>query len=118
MVKLTVQLPDDLVTTLGLSRTELTRELRLVAAMHWYKQGALSHKQAAKVAGLDLTDFLLAIASTTVDSSRLELAQLRSDLDALRADLDDLKSGDVCDLQNDVSELRGDVADLMATVDD
>ena len=36
--------------------------MRLAAAIHWFKRGEISQEKAAQVAGLDRTDFLLALA--------------------------------------------------------
>ncbi|CAN5889866.1 hypothetical protein BH18ACI4_BH18ACI4_16420 [soil metagenome] len=36
--------------------------MRLEAAIHWYKRGDISQEKTAQVAGLDRTDFLLALA--------------------------------------------------------
>ena len=36
--------------------------MRLAAAVTWYRQGKVSQEVAARIAGLDRTDFLLALA--------------------------------------------------------
>jgi len=49
-------------SALRLSPEEFGRELRLAAAIHWYQRDQLSREMAAEVAGLDRTDFLMALA--------------------------------------------------------
>ena len=58
--EITLELDDDVLSALRSSPEEFACELRLAAAIHWYKRGELSQEKAAKVAGLDRTDFLLA----------------------------------------------------------
>lgn len=48
--------------SLQFSPRELESELRLAAAMHWYSRGKISQEHAAQLAGMDRTDFLLAVA--------------------------------------------------------
>ena len=62
MQKVTLELPEDVFSALRRSPEEFARELRLAAAIHWYERGEISQEKAARVADLDRTDFLLALA--------------------------------------------------------
>jgi predicted HTH domain antitoxin len=62
MSTVTLELPEDVFSALRRSPEEFGRELRLAAAIHWYERGLLSQEKAARVAGLDRTDFLKALA--------------------------------------------------------
>jgi predicted HTH domain antitoxin len=62
MTTLTLELPEEVFSALRRSPEELGRELRLAAAIHWYQRGQISQEKAAQVAGLDRTDFLMALA--------------------------------------------------------
>ncbi|PIY49941.1 MAG: hypothetical protein COZ06_11915 [Armatimonadetes bacterium CG_4_10_14_3_um_filter_66_18] len=54
--------------------------MRLAAVAAWYEQGKLSQEMAARVAGLDRTDFPLALARLGRDSFRVDLADLDKEL--------------------------------------
>lgn len=55
-----MKLDEDVLSALRRSPNEFARDMRLAAAIHWYKRGEISQEKAALVAGLDRTDFLLA----------------------------------------------------------
>jgi predicted HTH domain antitoxin len=76
MSTLTIELPDEVYETLRRSPTEVQREVRLAAAIRWYSQGLMSQERAAGVAGLDRTDFLMALAREKVDAFHVDLDQL------------------------------------------
>jgi predicted HTH domain antitoxin len=79
MTTLTLELPEEAFSALRRSPAEFGRELRLAAAIHWYQRGQISQEKAAQVAGLDRTDFLMALA--------------REGVDAFVVDFDDLQLG-------------------------
>ena len=62
------------------SPRELARDLRLAAAVHWYRRGELSQEKAASLAGLDRTDFLLELARQGVDAFVVDLEDLDAEL--------------------------------------
>jgi predicted HTH domain antitoxin len=78
--EITLELDDDVLSTLRSSPEEFARELRLAAAIHWYNRGELSQEKAAQVAGLDRTDFLLALAREGEDAFVVDLAALQKEL--------------------------------------
>jgi predicted HTH domain antitoxin len=80
MKEITLELDDDVLSTLRSSPEEFARELRLAAAIHWYKRGELSQEKAAQVAGLDRTDFLLALAREGEEAFTVDLADLQKEL--------------------------------------
>jgi hypothetical protein len=49
--------------------------------MNWYRRGTISQEMAASVAGLDRTDFLLALARHGEDSFRVDLDALADEID-------------------------------------
>lgn len=81
MTTLTLQLPEDVFSALRRSPTELLQEMRLAAAIHWYRQGQLSQEKASEIAGLDRTDFLLALSREKVDIFQVTMDELRQELD-------------------------------------
>jgi predicted HTH domain antitoxin len=80
MTTLTIELPDEVYETLRRSPTEVKKELRLAAAIRWYAQGLISQERAAELAGLDRTDFLLALAREKVDAFHVDFDQLAREI--------------------------------------
>jgi predicted HTH domain antitoxin len=81
MAKITLELPDEVFSALRRSPDEFSRELRLAAAMHWYQLGRISQEKAASVAGLNRTDFLLALARERLDVFKVDLDELKRELE-------------------------------------
>jgi len=54
--------------------------LRLAAAIHWYERGEISQEKAAKIAGLDRTDFLLESARRGENAFVVDFADLEKEL--------------------------------------
>ena len=54
--------------------------MRLAAAAVWYEQGKVSQEMAAKIAGMNRTDFLLALARMGKDSFKVDFDDLDREL--------------------------------------
>lgn len=80
MTTIEMKLPDEAVSALRRSPREFAVEMRLAAAIHWYSRGVISQERAASIAGLDRTDFLLALAREGVDAFVVDLDSLRHEL--------------------------------------
>ncbi len=80
MVTVQVELPDEALSALRKSPAEMAGELRLAAAVHWYSRGLVSQECAAQIAGLDRTDFILALARERVDAFAVDLGSLQREL--------------------------------------
>jgi len=80
MATLTIELPDEVYETLRRSPREVQKEVRLAAAIRWYSQGLVSQERAAAIAGLDRTDFLMALAREKVDVFHVDLEQLAREI--------------------------------------
>jgi predicted HTH domain antitoxin len=80
MTTVTIELPDEVYEALRRSPTEVQRDFRLAAAIRWYSQGLISQERAAMVAGLDRTDFLMALAREKVDAFPVDLDQLSREI--------------------------------------
>lgn len=81
MTSLTLELPEGVFSSLRRSPSEFGRELRLAAAIHWYGRGQISQEKAAQVAGLDRTDFLMALAREGVDAFVVDFEDLQRELE-------------------------------------
>lgn len=75
-----IDLPIEVFSALRRSPDEFVREMRLAAAIHWYEHGEISQEKAAQIAGLDRTDFLLALARAGVDAFAVDVDELRREL--------------------------------------
>ena len=71
---------DEAFAAIRRSPSEFAEELRLAAAVHWYARGLVSQERAAQIAGLDRTDFLLALAREGVDAFVVDMDSLRREL--------------------------------------
>lgn len=80
MAALTLEIPEDVFSALRRSPQEFGRELRLAAAIHWYSRAQISQEKAARIAGLDRTDFLLALAREGVDAFVVDFDDLEREL--------------------------------------
>lgn len=80
MTTLSISLPEEVLAALRCDPEQLGREMRLTAAATWYEQGKVSQEVAAWIAGLDRTDFLLALARMGRDSFRVDFADLDREL--------------------------------------
>lgn len=81
MTTVTLQLPDGVLSALRRSPDEFVKEMRLAAAAHWYSRGEISQEKAAEVAGMDRTDFLMALARLKVDAFVVDVDALKRELD-------------------------------------
>lgn len=80
MTQVHIELPETVYSVLHCAPNELSRELRLAAAVQWYEQGRVSQEQAAEIAGMDRTDFLLALARLGKDSFAVDFEDLDREL--------------------------------------
>ena len=75
-----MKLDEDVLSALRRSPDEFANKMRLAAAIHWYERGEISQEKAAQVAGLDRTDFLLALAREGEDAFVVDFADLEREL--------------------------------------
>ncbi|HKG61808.1 MAG TPA: UPF0175 family protein [Pyrinomonadaceae bacterium] len=80
MMEITMKLDEGVFSALRRSPDEFANQMRLAAAIHWYKRGEISQEKAAQVAGLDRTDFLLALAREGEDAFVVDFADLDREL--------------------------------------
>ena len=81
MTTVTLQMPDEVFAAMREDPSHFGGELRLAAAMNWYRRGTISQEMAARVAGLDRTDFLLALSRFGEDSFRVDLDELAREIE-------------------------------------
>lgn len=81
MTTITLELLEEIFSALRLSPNEFVQELRLAAAIHWYQRGEISQEKAANIAGLDITDFILALSLEKVDVFNVDFDDLQRELE-------------------------------------
>jgi len=81
MAKVILELPEEVFSALRRSPDEFAREMRLAAAIHWYERGEISQEKAARIAGLDRTDFLAALAREKANAFVVDFDDLKRELD-------------------------------------
>ncbi len=72
MPTITLDMPDEAPGGVRHSPQEFGRDLRLAAAMYWYANGEVSQERAAQIAGLDRTDFLLALSREKIEIFQID----------------------------------------------
>ena len=80
MTTVTLELEEGVLSATRCSPREFTEQMKLAAAISWYREGKVSQEMAASICGLDRTDFLLALARHGTDSFRVDLADLDEEL--------------------------------------
>jgi len=81
MTTVTLDLPDDVFSSLRRSPQDFGREMRLAAAIHRYQRGEVSQEKAAQIAGLSRADFLSALAREQVDVFQVDFEDLKRELE-------------------------------------
>jgi predicted HTH domain antitoxin len=81
MPVIALDLPDSVLSALRRSPDEFAREMRLAAAIHWYARGMVSQEKAAEIAGINRTEFILALAREQVPTFPVDFDQLQEELD-------------------------------------
>jgi predicted HTH domain antitoxin len=74
---LTIDLPESVLADLQQSLGEAERDVRLAAAIEWYRRGALSQGRAAEIAGISRADFIDALADRHIDVIEVDLEEVR-----------------------------------------
>lgn len=80
MTTISFEMPDSAFAALRRPPDEFAAAMRLAAAIYWYSRGEISQEKAADIAGLDRTDFLLALAREQVDSFVVDFDDLDREL--------------------------------------
>jgi predicted HTH domain antitoxin len=83
MTSVTIQLPDELPSALHRSPTELEKDIKLAAAIDWYRRGLISQGRAAEFAGLPRAAFLDALAARKIDVMHVDIEELKQEIDEL-----------------------------------
>ncbi len=80
MTQVNIELPENIYSLLHCNPKELSSAIRLAASASWYEQGVISQEYAANIAGLDRTDFLLALGRMGKDIFSVDMDELDDEL--------------------------------------
>lgn len=80
MTHLDLVVPESAFSALRRSPSEFAGALKLAAAIHGYRRGALSQERAAELAGINRRDFIRALAREGVDVFALDAQELAREL--------------------------------------
>lgn len=83
MTTLTLQMPEDVFSATRNEPDRFLSEMRLTTAAAWYSKGKISQEVAAEIAGLDRTNFLLALARMGHDSFSVSIEDLKKEIDSV-----------------------------------
>ncbi len=81
MATLHVTFPDDVFAALKKSPGEVEKEVRLAAAIDWYRRGLISQGRAAELAGLARADFLDELAARKIDVFQIDMEELAKEIE-------------------------------------
>lgn len=82
----TIELPVDVPTKFAETPEAFAREVRLAAAIEWYREGRVSQGKGAEVAGLSRIDFLDALFRAKVPASQASVDEVMEEVEfALQA---------------------------------
>ncbi|MBW4590437.1 UPF0175 family protein [Aetokthonos hydrillicola Thurmond2011] len=80
MSKITINLPEEVLSARRLPPEDFVQDMRLAAAIYWYQKREISMEKAAQVAGLNRRDFLAALAREQVDVFSVDFDDLQREL--------------------------------------
>jgi predicted HTH domain antitoxin len=81
MEKIVLEIPDEVLISLKETSTELSRDIRMLAAVKFYQMGKLSSGRAAQLAGIPRVSFLQSLARYGVPIFELTTEELRQDFE-------------------------------------
>ncbi|MFY9820998.1 MAG: UPF0175 family protein [Thermoanaerobaculia bacterium] len=80
MATLTIEIPEGLLTTLQQSPGEVERDVRLTAAIEWFRRGIISQGRAAEIAGIPRADFIDELAARKIDTIHVDFEELKREI--------------------------------------
>src|SRR5438105_3387670 len=77
----TIELPESVLTFFAGTPEVFAREVRLAAAIEWYREGRVSQGQGAEIAGLSRIDFLDALYRAKVSACQVTADEVMEEVD-------------------------------------
>lgn len=82
MPQISIDIPDDLLLALREQPGEFTQEVRLIAAIYYFREKRLSLGQAARLANMNRLDFLDALAARGIPAFDLSAEDATAEIAA------------------------------------
>jgi predicted HTH domain antitoxin len=79
MEKIILEIPEEILISLKETPTELSRDIRMLAAVKLYEMGKLSSGRAAQLAGIPRVSFLQSLSRYGVSMFELTQEELKQD---------------------------------------
>jgi predicted HTH domain antitoxin len=77
----TIELPESVLLPFAGTPDAFAREVRLAAAIEWYREGRISQGKGAEIAGLSRIDFLDALHRAKVPACQVTVEELMEEVD-------------------------------------
>ena len=81
MRTITVEFPESAVPHFAATPEAFARELRLAAAIEWYREGRVSQGKGAEIAGVSRVAFLDALFEAKVPACQVTVEELREEVE-------------------------------------
>ncbi|HSU81288.1 MAG TPA: UPF0175 family protein [Thermoanaerobaculia bacterium] len=81
MATLTIEVPEGVLSALRQSPSEAERDVRLVAAIDWFRRGLVSQGKAAEIAGIPRADFIDELAARKIDVFQVDFDELKREIE-------------------------------------
>jgi predicted HTH domain antitoxin len=78
---LLIEFPDDILSLFARTPEAFAKEMRLAAAIEWYREGRISQGQGAEIAGLDRVEFLDELFRAKVSACQVTVEGLMEEVD-------------------------------------
>ena len=75
MVHVTIDMPEEALSSLRTDPEDFARELRLAAAVKWYELRRVTQERAAEISGLSRAEFLVALGQFGVSPLQYTAAE-------------------------------------------
>lgn len=80
MATLTIEVPEGVLSALRQSPREAEKDVRLAAAIDWYRRGLVSQGKAAEIAGIPRADLIDELAARKIDVVHVDLEELKREI--------------------------------------
>jgi predicted HTH domain antitoxin len=81
MATLTIEVPEGALSALRKSPGEVEMDVRLAAAIDWFRRGLVSQGKAAEIAGIPRADFIDELAARKIDVFQVDFDELRREIE-------------------------------------
>ena len=81
----TIELPEDILNHFAQTPEVFAKEMRLAAAIEWYREGRISQGHGAEIAGLNRIEFLEELFRAKVPACQVTVDELMEEVDRVVA---------------------------------